>query len=78
MMKIMKITIVVSIFLSFCHIVLAIIVVLEKIYDTCMSMKDLFYTNLLKHEHLNKNNKPCQTYICYPPSSKKILKGKQK
>lgn len=41
-------------------------------------MKDLFYTNLLKHEHLNKNNKPCQTYICYSPSSKKLLKGKQK
>ena len=43
-----------------------------------MSVKDLLYRNLLKHEHLN-NNKAFQIYICHSPSSKKKkLKGKQK
>ena len=37
-------------------------------------MKDLLYTNLLKHEQLNKNNKAFQIYICYCPSSLKKKK----
>lgn len=43
-----------------------------------LSVQDLFYTNLLKCEHLNKNKKPFQFYCCYPLSSKKIVKGKNK
>lgn len=51
--------------------VLAKIAALEKyIYDRYESMNDLWYTNLLKHEHLN-NNKAFQIYICHSPSSKK-------
>lgn len=34
-------------------------------------MKDLLNRNLLKHEHLNKNNKAFQIYICHSSSSKK-------
>lgn len=43
--------------------------------DIFLSIKDLVYTNLLKHEHLNKHKKPFQFYICYSLSSKKTLKG---
>lgn len=51
--------------------VLAKIAALEKyIHDRYKSMNHRWYTNLLKHEHLN-NNEAFQIYIYHSPSSKK-------